>query len=119
MSLTTEEKVQNAIKWVDELLTTDVKQGYGKLGDMSDGYCCLGLGCHTLGLQYDPDYYESWGFQKVVGLRTAIGMFDQTSLVTLNDLGDFSFKQIGEVIKKKYHSLFEEDVAKALDAHWG
>lgn len=42
---------ENFNAWLEELRTTDKKQGREILKDADGGYCCLGIGCVLMGLE--------------------------------------------------------------------
>lgn len=125
--LTSEQKAQNAITWIDGLSKTRVKQGQTQLGNSEYGYCCLGYGCMKLKIPFD--YWESSSelFQKSVGLLTEEGNSKEpliendyfySSLIDLNDGLDFSFRRMSTVIKKKALLLFEPAVAQIVYNHY-
>tara|TARA_R110000823_G_scaffold211887_1_gene342104 strand:+ start:38 stop:649 length:612 start_codon:yes stop_codon:yes gene_type:complete len=121
-------KASNAIKWVDGLLKTRVKQGTGSLGHPVAGFCCLGYGCSLLSIDYLPSDGTSYDFSKSVGLMDISGGFMEeivwdgdisaSSLVNLNDDLKYSFNKISKFIKGNIEELFEDDVAKILKAHY-
>lgn len=121
---TTEQKVENAITWIDGLAKTRVKQTHGRLGDSEDGYCCLGYGC--MKLKVDCDSFDEFSGLMAyrVGLKTVEGMFDgdyieeKESLADLNDSGGYSFNAISKIIKENTMKLFEREVAQKLDKHY-
>jgi len=111
----------NAIKWIKELLTTNQEQGGRSLGNKTKGFCCLGLGCHILEINYSPNRGSSEEFQKKVGLlspygefRNVFDVFDDRSLINLNDRKKYTFKQIGEELIKDPENYFERDIAKEI-----
>lgn len=120
------EQIKNAIKWIDGLISTEVKQGIGALGNDSYGFCCLGFGCNLLGVKYDPTAGNSVEFATEVGLKTVVGTFEKTvineitvsSLAQLNDLAGYSFKEIAAFIISELGDLFEPEVAKGLFEHY-
>lgn len=133
-NLSVEERVANAINWIDGLSKTRVKQGEGELGDSKSGYCCLGYGCMRNKIPYDPREEYSQEFQKSVGLKTYAGEFTDVhnlgdiddwgdpvevdSLVELNDDHKLSFKEISEIIKQEADNLFIGKVAQGIKRHY-
>ena len=127
---TPEEKAQNAIIWIDQLAKTDLKQAKGELGEKNTGFCCLGLGCYLLKINYDPSDPANTEFQKSVGLSFESGKLKSSkyfdidssieleSLTELNDEACFSFAQISEEIKKNLKQLFIPSVSKILIEHY-
>ena len=124
----TEDKVANAIKWIDGLLVTTVKQGDGQLGNSEIGFCCLGYGCHVLDIVCRPTMGFSSTFAVNVGLRHEEGFFSPpmfldvgsrcNSLSQLNDRGGWSFSQIAKFMIDRDFSMFEDDVAAQLVGHY-
>ena len=126
------EKAKNAIKWIDTLATTKLKQGKEQLGNEKSGFCCLGLGCHELDIPYDYDDGTNSDFMSSVGLKDKFGSFYNEdglythlkvgtkvgdSLVCVNDFGA-RFKSIAKFLKKKPEYVFEEKVAIKIKKHY-
>ncbi|MDC7249160.1 MAG: hypothetical protein PQJ49_04500 [Sphaerochaetaceae bacterium] len=132
--LSVEQRVENAIRWIDGLKKTRVKQGQGELGDSKSGYCCLGYGCMRNKVPYDPREEYSNEFQKSVGLKTYAGEFSDVytlggiddwgdpieadSLAELNDDHKLSFKEISGIIISQADLLFIGEVAKGIKRHY-
>lgn len=120
----TEQKVKNAITWIDGLKNTRVLQGIGELGDSKTGYCCLGYGCKRLGIPYNKRDEVSEEFQFNVGLKDDHGIFDgeyvgcYCSLVELNDDLKWSFRKISTFLKKRAKDVFIPEVAEGLIKHY-
>ena len=110
----------NAIKWIEELYTTQEKQGRFSLGDSYGGFCCLGLGCYILDIDYHTYSSVNKDFTIEVGLLNDAGIpldYDSNkmdSLVNLNDNERKSFKEIGVILKSNPHRYFKKDVAKNI-----
>ena len=116
-------QTKNAIKWIDKLSTTRMKQGRLRLGGSKIGYCCLGVGCKVLGIEYRPEGVHSEKLKSEVGLRCLRGgglRYDGelSDLVALNDSRQLSFRKISTVIKNNLHELFIPEVAKELSQHY-
>lgn len=129
LNFSTPQRIQNAITWIDTLLTTTAKQGTQQLGDAQLGYCCLGLGCFTLDLEYVSQLGFNHAFINAVGLYsisgkprylTAAGLpkSAQASLVYLNDRAQWSFKRIGEHLIQWAPYYFKAQVGQAIQAHY-
>ena len=123
----TEDKVANAIKWIDGLLVTTVKQGDGQLGNSEIGFCCLGYGCHVLDVDYQANEDYSNPFAVEVGLKKdnarfappeSIGDSAYYSLADLNDSGKLSFNQIAKFMINRDFSMFEDEVSDKLVKHY-
>lgn len=123
-----EQQARNAIKWIDGLLKTRLKQGEGQLGNKEDGYCCLGYGCVKLEIPFIFDEGTSEIFQENVGLFADNGNIRNTfffiddleygSLVDLNDDAKLTFNQIAKEIKNNLDGLFVPKVASILKKHY-
>lgn len=132
--ITTEQKIENAIKWIKGLKYTKLPQANGSLGDRESGFCCLGYGCSRLNIDYDPNNGDSDEFQKQVGLLTTTGRFSSNfdieyingwgnfrfsnSLVSLNDDANYSFRKISTVLINHPEKIFEEEVAKGIKEYF-
>ena len=113
----------NAINWIDTLLSTEEKQGQRVLGNSQVGFCCLGLGCHTLKLLYNSSDTGSDDFANSVGLHNTFGQpisyaTGLNSLVELNDILRVSFKEIGKVLIQHPDYYFDENVAEGIQKHY-
>ena len=129
---TTEQKINNAIKWITGLTHTKLPQADGRLGNNTEGFCCLGYGCYRLKIEFDEDDADNSKFTKAVGLRSDIGKFyggnyvedkDKEgsiydSLIELNDEAKFSFRKISTFLKKRADWIFEPEVAKGIKNHF-
>lgn len=130
---TVNEQVENAIKWIDGLKTTKVKQTTGNLGNSREGYCCLGYGCMKLKIDYESAEGDNEEFKNAIGLKKVDGHFKSSeqlnkkldlwediniSLIDLNDDYNFSFRKISTVIKNHLDSLFIKDVANQLKIYY-
>ena len=106
-----------AMKWAKALESGRYKQTKLVLHD-SNGYCCLGVLCRLAGKRFKYDHTEglyltierSGTFlpkkvQKLVGMKSENGLNSGHSLSMLNDESMLSFKEIAQVIRKKYKEL--------------
>ena len=138
LNLNTEQKIANAIKWIDGLRNTKFKQAKHHLGNKENGFCCLGYGCHRLKIDFEFCDADSIEFQKAVGLSAADGRFNHIgyteksviqkreglrplyadNLIDLNDDLDYSFRRISTFIKSRLEDLFVAPVAKGLIKHY-
>lgn len=60
------------LAWIEDLETTDAKQGFGALHP-GDAYCCLGRACEVLGAQWsETTVVDRW--HSVAGQGNAIGL---------------------------------------------
>jgi len=124
---TPRQKTDNAIKWIDTL--PDYPQAprgsRGQLGNYEMGFCCLGTGCHTLGIDYEPEGGLSARFAAAVGLINRDGVFKDYntffglgSLMCVNDSTLAGFKRIAKLLKTKPHWVFEKEVADLIKEHY-
>lgn len=123
----TEDKIKNAIKWINELMTTDEKQTSNTLGNRKVGFCCLGLGCYILNLDYQWDSPLEPAFTESVGLLTPNGaplgepvrrVSSLLSLAVYNDNIKKTFSQISEILKDNATTYFQKDVADGINKHF-
>lgn len=111
-----------AIKWIESLSKTKVKQGMRALGDSKSGYCCLGWGCKITKTKYNPPDAVSYEFAKKVGLLVETGYTNKPKngdfgLTTMNDRG-VKFKEIAQFMKIQPQEYFTAGVAKIIKAYF-
>lgn len=124
-------RAKRAIKWIDSLSTTKLKQGRDKLGSVKSGFCCLGLGCELLKISYNDDEANSDIFAKKIGLFDEDGlsssimiwkggsrMIKIASLILANDNYKLTFEEISHLIKDNLKLLFKPKVATILVEHY-
>lgn len=141
--ITTDQKVDNAIKWLNALRPeAGFKKTIGKLCEYipytdEKEYCCLGVGCTAL--QYNEitfvDNIISPQLKVDVGLNNSEGRFEKNnkpvsitingrtimSLASLNDeayKSDKNFKNIHKFIMDNLDIVFIPEVAKGLKRHY-
>lgn len=120
--ISTEIKIQNAINWLEALLIGKYPQGKNNLGDDKIGYCCWGLGCKIVGLEYEPldgwnlTLHEKIGFTSSTGdLVSSLKGFNM--LHDANDNG-VSFEDIARHLVLHADEQFEPEVAVAVKEHF-
>lgn len=96
-------------KWVEALRSGAYRQGGGNLRTKGKAgrpeYCCLGVLCEVLGLNYDPNWYFPFG-NSAHEKRYGLTHDTQETLANMNDgcaewTGkEQSFKQIANYIEK-------------------
>lgn len=127
MTITAKEQAANAIRWIDTL--PSYKQApWGKrseLGRKEDGFCCLGAGCDSLGVNYSYNGNFNAYFSFIVGLTTIGGVFKddnsfygECSLDGVNDETKAGFKRIAKLLKTKPHWMFTPEVAALIKEHY-
>ena len=128
------QRIQNAITWIDKLLTTRMKQGQQELGNSKTGTLlpwsrlqgtrCLisprsqqfqGAGPCSLGLH---DSFGIFRDTKAEFEDDKVGSEQRFGLTELNDEADFTFKQIAKRIIDRPHCYFRPGVAKGIRAHY-
>lgn len=112
---------ENAIKWIDDLLVTTAKQGECQLGDENRGFCCLGRGCHVLGIDYDSEKASSKKFRDSVGLVHRHGYShnpDLSTLIYLNDIEKLTFAQIADHLIQNADAYFIHGVYQLIQEHY-
>lgn len=99
------EQALNRLIWTAALRSGRFEQTKERLGSLEDGMCCLGVGCHVLGIPFDPsDSFPPEEFCKKVGLgyvefAEINGEYDGGSLVNLNDVEEKTFPEISLIIE--------------------
>lgn len=122
MEITEQEQIDNAIKWLEALLSGKYKQTTEKLGDLKQGFCCWGLGCHIVGVDFDPT--AGWNYQ----LGNKIGWWSSTGtgalftgnylgLASLNDNYNWTFETIGKYLIDN-PTNFKSHVAEAITKYF-
>lgn len=122
-----------AIKWIDKLQKTRMKQGMNRLGSSKLGYCCLGIGCQMFGVDFRDKQSISHAFKEKVGLLVVNGttknekglyvrnkkgkMIMSNSLAGLNDK-EVSFNAISKLLKARPSLFFEYDIAEEINEHY-
>ena len=126
------DRANNAIIFIDELDTTDKKQGKGRLGNDEMGYCCLGIGCKVLETKnYDPNQGSSHELAEMSGLYSSFGSYikldgnatndrvtGREGLVCLNDGLKYTFKQIAERLRTHPRRYFKGTVGAMIAKHY-
>jgi hypothetical protein len=116
-----QQQAENAIKWIDDLLVTTAKQGECQLGDESIGFCCLGRGCHVLGIDYDSERGSSKKFRHSVGLLDRCGHSPVPgcgSLIHMNDIQKLTFAQIADHLIQNADAYFLDGVWQLIQEHY-
>lgn len=129
MEISVKIQSDNAIKWLEALLSGEYLQGKGVLGNEEMGYCCWGVGCKILDLQFDE--IEEWndtlylniGFlsgEKLGGIDPVVDYEGVTydDLASLNDEACFSFEKIADYLIQNCKTNFIPGVAKAITKHF-
>ena len=124
--MSTKEQVENAVKWIDGLpsLPQAPKGQRGELGNMEDGFCCLGAGCYLTDTPYDPTGLVSESFAERVGLSSNNGDLQSFSFYgwdTLGEVNDYTnagFKRISHLLRNKPEWMFTPKVAKGIREHY-
>lgn len=123
----TQEKINNAIIWIDGLKGTTLKQGKHQLGDKEEGFCCLGYACHKLEVPFNFDDPYAIPLKDTIGLKGFNGVieggviidgFNRKTLAEVNDETDYSFRRISTLIKKRLDDIFIPSVARGLKKHY-
>lgn len=118
------QKLKNIVVWVDALESGQYKQGKEQLGDAKSGFCCLGVGCNVLGIEYNPHSEISKVLAEKTGLAHEYGKFTTGEyfgldrLTTINDETNAGFKRIAKLIKNHPDWLFIPEVAELVKEHY-
>lgn len=119
----TKTQIENAIKWIEALLSGEYKQGKYKLGNPKKGFCCWGLGCYIVGREFqgsdvwDNEFYNDIGLNHHEAQITP-KFYKHDSLVTVNDETIAGFKRIGKYLIKHASTNFNPEVAKGIEKHF-
>ena len=118
-----ETQKENAIKWIEALLSGKYKQGKERLGDEEIGFCCLGLGCKVVGKEFhsldewDDNFHMHVGFMYAnASLREPF--YGKFNLALINDRTSAGFKRIGKMLIKRADDQFIPEVAEAIKKHF-
>ena len=116
----------NAVKWINALLSGNYKQGKHKLGDEQMGFCCWGLGCHIVKMNYEPNSGWDNSFAEYVGFSESDGIlgdnlyfYKLNSLPAINDDTKAGFKRIGKMLIDTADKNFAPHVARAIKKYYG
>lgn len=124
---TPKQQAKNAIQVIDALPSyKQAKFGErGRLGDLVNGFCCIGAGCYELGIEFRPGDGSSADFEGAVGLISMGGWFydgntyyGRGSLASVNDYTHAGFKRIANLMKTKPEWMFLPEVAKLIRLHY-
>lgn len=125
-NITTEQRIVNAIIWIEALKSGEYRKGIGALGIENEGewsYCCLGVGCKALNIDEIYTRGFSYKFAYEVGLTTEVGYFDfsRNCLTSCNDdtyIDDTDFTNMVRVILDNIDELFIDSVAEGLKKYY-
>lgn len=128
---------ENAKRWVEALESGEFTQGHSRLCTNGAGYCCLGVACEVYNRENPSDKLvkersreadwittydgEAHGLppkvQKWLGVIDSSASFkgvvvdEYTTLIGLNDSGEYDFVGIANAIRENAASLFVEPVS--------
>ena len=115
----TKKQSENAIKWIETLLSRKYKQGRERLGDEKTGFCCWGLGCFIVNMKYIPEKDWETDLAEKVGFLNTNGdifpsLYGYKNLAEVNDETTAGFKRIGKHLIKYSENNFLPNVSKAI-----
>lgn len=124
--ISNEQRLTNAIIWIEALKSGKYRKGIGALGVETEGewsYCCLGVGCKALNIEENFDKGFSYKLMHQIGLITEVGYFDYSNncLTDCNDVNyknDTDFTNMVNVILNNIDDLFIHPVAKGLKKYY-
>jgi hypothetical protein len=98
-------------EWLTALRSGKFTQSTGQLGNKALGFCCLGLLAHKCELVFDGDN----GLLSQLGPRDPFGnmMYRkipsdmQSTLASLNDEAQFTFKQIADEVEESFKDYWK------------
>ena len=127
ITYTTEERISNAIEWIDSLAAQSFKKGTGTLGEYHSGMCCLGVVNHlfSLGVNHHENYlFAMESGIDVVGLKPNT----QETLAEMNDGQDgeysgpfvevHSHPEIAKALVSNPYKYFISEVAEGVAEHY-
>ena len=125
-ALTHQEQATNAINWIEKLFTAvedGIKQRKKSLGDLKDGFCCLGYACYLSEIDYIVSAASSQELTGVVGLHDSLGRNKNyppylSALFQLNDTENYTFPQIAQALKDNAEAYFIPEVAELINEHF-
>jgi len=130
------EQTENAIKWLDALFSGIYRQGQSVLEDKSGAFCCWGVGCRLMGIEYrvgvtswDNQFHKLIGFNDYHGQispayqarefgNTRNGLSKSANLADINDSGLGNFEQIATYLVVHAKTNFRRGVAKNIQSHY-
>lgn len=123
MNIISRKQSENAIKWIEALLSGKYKQGTHFLGDKEKGFCCWGLGCYISKMNYNSnsgwnmDFYNQVGFWDRNGELKKL-FYGYSRLDQINDITHAGFKRIGKMLIQTADLHFNFEVAKEIKNHF-
>lgn len=127
MEIIIKEQQENAIKWLEALLSGKYKQGRGLLVNEYNRYCCWGIGCMVVGIPidtksgWDNTLYQYIGYKNEGGYIDPVvknGSHKYVSLALLNDNAGWTFTQIANYLIEHCETNFLPEVAEAIKKHF-
>ena len=133
---------ENAIAWLEALVSGKYKQGRYKLGNKKEGFCCWGLGCYIVEKSYCPQHSWDDNLKGLIGFKTNGNLttpmkiskknLDKiknitvltaisdgaTSLAVINDELKIPFKTIGNHLIQNANTEFIPEVAENIIKHF-
>lgn len=96
----TKTQIDNNLRWRDDLRTTNLIQGRGRLGDSIVGYCCLGRGCVVADIPHtsnagNPNHYN---WQQCYGFANKNDLMSLNQFIDANDAQLCTFQEIADLI---------------------
>ena len=118
----------NAILWLEALLSGKYKQGKTQLGNAEIGFCCWGVACHVLKVRYcasnswEIKIHDKIGFPMINGheegqLPKGLSLYGEKSLMAINDETNAGFKRIAKFLIKHADECFKPTVAASIKLH--
>lgn len=121
------EKIQNAVEWIEALAADEYGQTTRVLGSLERGFCCLGVARHECFVKDSGDDLLSLAGARDMGLYSGFGRpctikkYDHLpALVSLNDEAGYTFPQIAQHLLSNLTAYFRPDVAEGIAEYfWG
>lgn len=105
-------------RWVAALRSGKYKQGHSLLRSTQNHYCCLGVLCDVLGVEwrvkseanisylaYESETYLPDTIVEIAEMKSKNGIIHGTSLVNFNDVYRKNFNEIADIIEQNWEYL--------------
>jgi hypothetical protein len=119
MTMTSEVR-QFYVDWVAKLRSGTIEQGFGKLHQVNDKMCCIGVACVVAGIEPTRDRDTDWFYRyegnsinlpESLQVKINLSAGQQKKLVDMNDSTGFNFEQIADYIEQNFIGKSTTNVA--------
>ena len=120
--MNTEERVENAVEWIDALCVNDWKQHTGAMNGGPGSHCCLGVARKVCEFEGTNISFLIGVERDALGLHHTDGSTPLTGLMGLASMNDGgrSHQYIVRMMLRNLKAYFKADVADGIAEHyWG